>query len=61
MKFKIKAEQDKFKIHNYILQTFYKSLEKITEDYKKEGLSKEDILSGLDEAVFRINEFFDEL
>lgn len=61
MKFKIKAEEDKFKQYNYAVNSFYAGLEGTAYYYKKEGMSKEDILSALEDAKFRLEEFFDEI
>ena len=40
---------------------FYKSLEKLVEEYKKLCMSKEDILSAIEEAKFRLEEDFEEI
>lgn len=61
MKFKIKAKEDKFKQYNYAINSFYKALEGTVYYYKKEGMTKEDILSALEEATIRLEEAFDEI
>lgn len=65
MKFKVKAENvfdesmEKLKLES--VHRFYKPLEKLVEEYKKLGMSKEDILSTIEEAKYRIDEFFEEI
>lgn len=55
--FDAKKEQIKF----YAVSSFYKGLEGTAYYYKKEGLSKEDILAALEEATIRLEEIFDEI
>lgn len=57
----VKADEDKFKQYNYALSSFYKALEGNAVYYKKEGLSKEDIMAAIEEATIRLEDVFDEI
>ena len=66
MQFKklVKAEDfdaKKEELKDYTTHSFYKALEGTVYYYKKEGLSKEDILSCLEEATIRLEDAFDEI
>lgn len=66
MKFKklVKAEDfdaKKEELRDYATHMFYKALEGTVYYNKKEGLSKEEIFSALEEATIRLEEAFDEL
>lgn len=65
MKFKIKAEnvfnESMEQLRLESVHRFYKPLEKLVEEYKKLGMSKEDILSAIEEAKFRLEEDFEEI
>lgn len=65
MKFKVKSENvfDKSmeQLRLESVHRFYKPLEKLVEEYKKLGMSKEDILSAIEEAKFRLEEDFEEI
>jgi len=65
MKFKIKAEnvfdESMEQLRLQSVHRFYKPLEKLVEEYKKLGMSKEDILSAIEEAKFRLEEDFEEI
>ena len=65
MKFQklVKADFDakKEKLKDYAVHSFYGGLEGTAHYYKKEGLSKEDILSALEEATIRLEEAFEEI
>ena len=56
----VKAE-DNYKQYDYAVHSFYKALEGNAIYYKKEGLSKEDILAAIEEATIRLEESFDEI
>lgn len=65
MKFKVKAEnvfdESMEQLRLESVHRFYKPLEKLVEEYKKLGMSKEDILSAIEEAKFRLEEDFEEI
>lgn len=66
MKFKklVKAEDfdaKKEQLGFDAVHSFYKGLEGTTYYYKKEGLSKEEIMAALEEAKLRLEEVFDEI
>ena len=66
MQFKklVKAEDfdaKKEELKDYATHQFYKALEGVVYWNKKEGLSKEDILSCLEEATIHLEEVFDEI
>lgn len=65
MKFKVKAEnvfnESMEQLRLESVHRFYKPLEKLVEEYKKLGMPKEDILSAIEEAKFRLEEDFEEI